>query len=112
MMPPVDRFLCLCYVMSSYTLILGRSVVTMMIMIHNLMSTFFPQGHEYRMYNTYDVHFYASFALTLLWPKLQLSLQYDIGTVLLPRSDQYINTPYDFNTMSSRQVIRIKKIIN
>ena len=41
----------------------------------------FSKGHEYRMYNTYDVHFYASFALALLWPKLQLSLQYDIGTV-------------------------------
>lgn len=32
------------------------------------------------MYNTYDVHFYASFALIMLWPMLQLSLQYDIGT--------------------------------
>ena len=27
------------------------------------------------------------------------------------RSDQYINSPYNFNTMSSRQVMRIKKII-
>lgn len=36
-------------------------------------------GHEYRMYNTYDVHFYASWALIMLWPNLQLSLQYDIG---------------------------------
>ena len=36
-------------------------------------------GHEYRMYNTYDVHFYASFALLMLWPQLQLSIQYDIG---------------------------------
>lgn len=43
-------------------------------------------GQEYRMYNTYDVHFYASFALIMLWPKLALSVQYDIGelsTVLL-----------------------------
>ena len=39
-------------------------------------------GHEYRMYNTYDVHHYASFALIMLWPKLQLSLQYDIGKLL------------------------------
>ncbi len=31
------------------------------------------------MYNTYDVHFYASFALIMLWPKLALSVQYDIG---------------------------------
>ncbi|KAG1650766.1 Non-lysosomal glucosylceramidase [Nymphon striatum] len=35
------------------------------------------ESHEYRMYNTYDVHFYASFALAMLWPNLQLSLQYD-----------------------------------
>ena len=38
-----------------------------------------PTGQEYRMYNTYDVHFYASFALIMLWPKLALSVQYDIG---------------------------------
>ena len=27
------------------------------------------------MVNTYDVHFYASWALAMLWPKLELSLQ-------------------------------------
>jgi non-lysosomal glucosylceramidase len=37
------------------------------------------EGHEYLMYNTYDVHFYASFALLLLWPELELSLQRDIA---------------------------------
>ena len=31
------------------------------------------------MYNTYDVHFYASIALAHLWPQLELSVQYDIG---------------------------------
>lgn len=30
------------------------------------------EGHEYRMYNTYDVHFYASHALAHLWPNLQV----------------------------------------
>lgn len=40
------------------------------------------EGHEYRMYNTYDVHHYASFALVMLWPKLQLSLQYDIANAI------------------------------
>lgn len=35
------------------------------------------EGHEYRMYNTYDVHFYSSFSLSKLWPKLQESIQYD-----------------------------------
>ena len=36
-------------------------------------------GHEYRMINTYDVHFYASYALIQLWPELELSIQYDFG---------------------------------
>lgn len=40
------------------------------------------EGHEYRMYNTYDVHFYANFALLQLWPKLQLSLQYDFAATI------------------------------
>ena len=35
------------------------------------------EGHEYLMYNTYDVHFYSSFALIMLWPQLELSLQRD-----------------------------------
>ena len=37
------------------------------------------EGHEYLMYNTYDVHFYASFALIMLWPELELSLQRDFA---------------------------------
>ncbi|XP_062984437.1 non-lysosomal glucosylceramidase [Elgaria multicarinata webbii] len=41
------------------------------------------EGQEYRMYNTYDVHFYASFALVMLWPKLELSLQYDMAAAVL-----------------------------
>eukprot|EP01125_Pyxidicula_operculata_P011846 TRINITY_DN387_c0_g1_i1.p1 TRINITY_DN387_c0_g1~~TRINITY_DN387_c0_g1_i1.p1 ORF type:complete len:741 (-),score=202.78 TRINITY_DN387_c0_g1_i1:616-2838(-) len=36
---------------------------------------FYLEGHEYLMCNTYDVHFYASFSLVMLWPKLELSLQ-------------------------------------
>ena len=31
---------------------------------------------------------------------------------LTPRSDQHMNFPYNFNTLSSRQVMRIKKINN
>ena len=29
-----------------------------------------------------------------------------------PKGDQHMNSPYNFNTLSSRQVTRIKKIIN
>ena len=31
---------------------------------------------------------------------------------LTPRSDQNINSPYNFNTLSSRKIMRIEKIIN
>lgn len=34
------------------------------------------------MYNTYDVHFNANFALLQLWPKLQLSLQYEFADTI------------------------------
>ncbi|GMS99691.1 hypothetical protein PENTCL1PPCAC_21866, partial [Pristionchus entomophagus] len=33
------------------------------------------ESWEYRMVNTYDVHFYASFALAHLWPHLEISVQ-------------------------------------
>ena len=36
------------------------------------------ESHEYRMYNTYDVHYYASWALIDLFPGLQISLQLDM----------------------------------
>ncbi|CAF1008695.1 unnamed protein product, partial [Brachionus calyciflorus] len=45
------------------------------------------EGQEYRMYNTYDVHFYANFALLKLWPKLQLSLQYEFADTI-PKESQ------------------------
>ncbi|CAF4494167.1 unnamed protein product [Rotaria socialis] len=41
------------------------------------------EGHEYRMMNTYDVHFYASFALVQLWPQLELSIQYDFASSIM-----------------------------
>ncbi|CAF1053763.1 unnamed protein product [Adineta steineri] len=41
------------------------------------------EGHEYRMVNTYDVHFYASFALIQLWPELELSIQYDFARSII-----------------------------
>ena len=43
------------------------------------------------MYNTYDVHHYASFAFIMLWPKLQLSIQYDMGKLLLNWLDYFIH---------------------
>ncbi len=37
------------------------------------------ESMEYLMVNTYDVHFYASWALAMLFPLLELSLQCDFG---------------------------------
>jgi non-lysosomal glucosylceramidase len=47
------------------------------------------EGHEYRMVNTYDVHYNASIALAMLFPKIELSLQRDFAkTVLMEIPDQ------------------------
>jgi len=40
------------------------------------------EGHEYAMYNTTDVHFYASFALLQLWPHLEHALQRDVASAV------------------------------
>ncbi len=50
---------------------------------HNVGKFLYLEGLEYLMYNTYDVHFYASFALTMLWPFLELSLQQDVAVATL-----------------------------
>ncbi|XP_043279338.1 non-lysosomal glucosylceramidase [Venturia canescens] len=46
------------------------------------------EGHEYRMYNTYDVNFYASFALASLWPNLEASLQYEVRDAVQKTHDE------------------------
>ena len=45
------------------------------------------EGHEYLMYNTYDVHFYSGFALLMLFPQLELSLQYDFARAVRQSDD-------------------------
>jgi non-lysosomal glucosylceramidase len=65
------------------------------------------EGHEYRMYNTYDVHFYASYALLKLWPKLQLSLQYFISKTIGIEDDKKCKFLYkgDVNNQKSRDTV-------
>ncbi|KAH6835988.1 Beta-glucosidase [Perilla frutescens var. hirtella] len=41
------------------------------------------EGIEYHMWNTYDVHFYSSFALLMLFPKLELSIQRDFAMAVM-----------------------------
>ncbi|KAL3845703.1 hypothetical protein ACJIZ3_003106 [Penstemon smallii] len=41
------------------------------------------EGIEYHMWNTYDVHFYSSYALLMLLPKLELSIQRDFAMAVM-----------------------------
>ncbi|GLT85743.1 hypothetical protein SLE2022_039210 [Rubroshorea leprosula] len=41
------------------------------------------EGIEYQMWNTYDVHFYASFVSIILFPKPQLSIQRDFAASVI-----------------------------
>lgn len=43
----------------------------------------YPEGREYFMWNTYDVHFYSSYALLMLFPKLELSIQRDFAMAVM-----------------------------
>jgi non-lysosomal glucosylceramidase len=36
------------------------------------------EGHEYLMYNTYDVHFYSSYALLMNFPQLELRYNHPV----------------------------------
>lgn len=45
----------------------------------NIGQFLYLEGKEYQMFNTYDVHFYSSFALLYLFPKLELSVQRDFA---------------------------------
>lgn len=53
------------------------------------------EGHEYPMFNTYDVHFYASFALVINWPLLELSLQWDIARATLEEYPDLVKMLFD-----------------
>uniref|UniRef100_A0A0D9X3Q7 Non-lysosomal glucosylceramidase n=1 Tax=Leersia perrieri TaxID=77586 RepID=A0A0D9X3Q7_9ORYZ len=60
----------------------------------NVGQLLYLEGMEYNMWNTYDVHFYASFALISLFPELELNLQRDfVRAVLLhdPRLRRTLN---------------------
>lgn len=62
------------------------------------------EAHEYRMYNTYDVHFYSSWALASLWPKLQLSIQYDFADTIV-FNDSAVRTHLFHGDRSARKIV-------
>lgn len=49
----------------------------------NIGQFLYLEGIEYHMWNTYDVHFYSSFALIILFPKLELSVQRDFAAAVM-----------------------------
>lgn len=61
------------------------------------------EGIEYIMWNTYDVHFYASFALLSLFPKLELAIQRDFAAATLSQNPEKIKYMADGN-MGTRKV--------
>ena len=58
------------------------------------------EGMEYHMWNTYDVHFYASFALLSLFPELELNLQRDFARAVL------LHDPRPLRTLNGKTVPR------
>lgn len=65
------------------------------------------EGHEYRMVNTYDVHFYASFALAMLFPELEKSLQRDFARWVSLEDDELIK----FAGSGSRELRKEKGMV-
>lgn len=55
------------------------------------------EGIEYVMWNTYDVHFYASFALLSLFPKLELAVQRDFAAATLSLNPEKVKYMADGN---------------
>ncbi|KAL8509124.1 hypothetical protein ACS0TY_016352 [Phlomoides rotata] len=62
------------------------------------------EGIEYHMWNTYDVHFYSSFALLMLFPKLELSIQRDFAMAVMMHDPREMKVMSD-GTSAPRKVL-------
>lgn len=61
----------------------------------NIGQFLYLEGTEYIMLNTYDVHFYSSFALLMLFPKLELSIQRDFAAAVLMHDPDKMKILFD-----------------
>ncbi|XP_030955434.1 non-lysosomal glucosylceramidase-like isoform X2 [Quercus lobata] len=61
----------------------------------NIGQFLYLEGIEYHMWNTYDVHFYSSFALVMLFPKLELSIQRDFAAAVMMHDPSKMKILYD-----------------
>jgi hypothetical protein len=64
----------------------------------NIGQFIYLEGIEYIMWCTYDVHFYASFALLSLFPKLELSIQRDVAAATLSNNPEKVKYMADGKT--------------
>ncbi|CAK9165382.1 unnamed protein product [Ilex paraguariensis] len=62
------------------------------------------KGIEYHMGNTYDVHFYASFSLIMLFPKLEFSIQRDYAAAVMMHDPSKMRLLHD-GSLVSRKVL-------
>nr|XP_023025324.1 non-lysosomal glucosylceramidase-like [Leptinotarsa decemlineata] len=61
------------------------------------------EGQEYIMYNSYDVHFYASHALHKNWPHLQKCLNYDLRDFVSKEINAEVTMLYDGKVVERKQ---------
>ncbi|KAJ0977231.1 hypothetical protein J5N97_012705 [Dioscorea zingiberensis] len=57
----------------------------------NIGQFLYLEGIEYCMWNTYDVHFYSSFSLLMLFPKLELSIQRDFAAAVMMHDPEKVH---------------------
>ncbi|KAJ4717561.1 Non-lysosomal glucosylceramidase [Melia azedarach] len=68
----------------------------------NIGQFLYLEGIEYHMWNTYDVHFYSSFALIMLFPKLQLSVQRDFAAAVMMHDPSKMRLLHDGQWVSRK----------
>ncbi|MFX0016275.1 MAG: non-lysosomal glucosylceramidase [Promethearchaeota archaeon] len=57
---------------------------------------------DYPMYNTYDVHFYSSFALAILFPEIQKSITRDFAQAVLTENTESLTMLFDGKKVSRK----------
>ncbi|CAN0928035.1 Non-lysosomal glucosylceramidase [Linum grandiflorum] len=70
----------------------------------NVGNFLYLEGSEYLMFNTYDVHFYSSFAILMLFPKLELNFQRDFAAAVM------MHDPTKMKIMSDGRIVQKKML--
>ncbi|CAN6475524.1 unnamed protein product [Victoria cruziana] len=62
------------------------------------------EGIEYLMWNTYDVHFYASYALIMTFPKLELNIQREFAAAIMMSDPEKVYTVVDGKWAARKEI--------